>query len=61
MRKTLVPSLLKVASENKNAETIRIFEIANVYNKRAKDLPEEIMTFAGVVKKSKVSFMKSKG
>jgi phenylalanyl-tRNA synthetase beta chain len=61
MRKTLVPSLLKVTLENKNAETIRIFEIANVYNKRAKDLPEEIMTFAGVVKKNKVSFYEVKG
>ena len=35
MRKTLVPSLLKVVSENKTRETIKIFEIANVYNKRA--------------------------
>jgi phenylalanyl-tRNA synthetase beta chain len=61
MRKTLVPSLLKVVAENKNREVIKIFEIANVYNKRDKDLPEEVMTFAGVIKKNKVSFYEIKG
>lgn len=61
MRKTIVPSLLKVVSENKVSEQIRIFEIANVYNKRPKDLPEEILTFAGVIKKNKVSFYEVKG
>lgn len=61
MRKTLVPSLLGVISENKKREKIRIFEIANIYNKRAKDLPEEVMTFAGIVKKDKVSFYEVKG
>jgi len=61
MRKTLVPSLLKVVTENKTNETIRIFEIANVYNKRPHDLPEEVLTFAGVIKKDKVSFYEAKG
>jgi phenylalanyl-tRNA synthetase beta chain len=61
MRKTLVPSLLKITSENKSKETIKIFEIANVYNKRDKDLPEEVITFAGVVRKDKVSFFEVKG
>jgi phenylalanyl-tRNA synthetase beta chain len=61
LRKTLVPSLLKVVAENKNREVIKIFEIANVYNKRDKDLPEEVMTFAGVIKKNKVSFYEIKG
>jgi phenylalanyl-tRNA synthetase beta chain len=61
MRKTLVPSLLKVIAENKNREVIKIFEIANVYSKRDKDLPEEVMTFAGVIKKNKVSFYEIKG
>jgi phenylalanyl-tRNA synthetase beta chain len=56
LRKTLVPSLLKIISENKNREIIKIFEIANVYNKRSNDLPKELMTFAGVLKKEKVSF-----
>jgi len=61
MRKTLVPSLLKVTLENKNKEVIKIFEIANVYDKRAKDLPQEVMTFAGVIKKTKVTFFEVKG
>jgi phenylalanyl-tRNA synthetase beta chain len=61
MRKTLVPSLLKVVSENKSSETIKIFEIANVYNKKPNDLPEEVLTFAGVIKKEKVSFYEIKG
>ena len=61
MRKTLVPSLLKINSENKNRETIKIFEIANVYNKRENDLPKEEMTFAGIIKKDKVSFFEVKG
>jgi phenylalanyl-tRNA synthetase beta chain len=61
MRKTLVPSLLKVASENKNLEVIKIFEIANVYNKRSNNLPEEVLTFAGVIKKEKVTFFEVKG
>jgi len=61
MRKTLVPSLLKVVSENKNSEIIKIFEISNIYNKRLNNLPEEVLTFAGVIKKEKVSFYEVKG
>jgi phenylalanyl-tRNA synthetase beta chain len=61
MRKTLIPSLLKVISENKSSETIKIFEIANVYNKRPNNLPEEILTLAGIIKKDKVSFYEVKG
>jgi len=61
MRRTLVPSLLKVIADSKSSETIKIFEIANVYNKRANDLPEEILTLAGVIKKEKISFYEVKG
>jgi phenylalanyl-tRNA synthetase beta chain len=61
MRKTLVPSLLKVISDNKSLDEVKIFEIANVYNKRAHDLPEEILTIAGILKKEKVSFYEVKG
>jgi len=61
MRKTLVPSLLKVVSDNKSDETIKIFEIANIYNKRPNSLPEEILSFAGVIKKEKISFYEAKG
>lgn len=61
MRKTLVPSLLKVVSDNKEQETIKIFEIANVYHKRKGDLPQELLTLAGVVKKEKANFYEVKG
>jgi phenylalanyl-tRNA synthetase beta chain len=61
MRKTIVPSLLKILSENQTGETAKLFEIANVYNKRTNDLPEEVLTFAGVIKKPKVSFFEVKG
>ena len=61
LRQTLIPSLLKVVTENKNRETIQIFEIANVYNKQKNDLPEEIQMLAGIIKKPKVSFYEVKG
>jgi phenylalanyl-tRNA synthetase beta chain len=61
MRRTLVPSLLQIIAENKSAEAIKIFEIANIYNKRSHDLPEEILTFAGIIKREKVSFYEVKG
>ena len=50
MRRTLTPSLLKVIKENKKYDTVHIFEIANVYVKKAHALPEEKLTLAGVVK-----------
>jgi phenylalanyl-tRNA synthetase beta chain len=61
MRKTLVPSLLQVIRENPTRDTVKIFEIANVYLKRNKDLPEESLRLAGVVKKPNVSFFEVKG
>jgi phenylalanyl-tRNA synthetase beta chain len=61
MRRTLVPSLLQVAAENKTADSFKIFEIANVYHKREKELPEEILTIAGVIKKTQLSFFEVKG
>ena len=61
MRRTLVPSLLKVINGNKNHETIKIFEIANVYHKRQHDLPHELLRLAGVIKKPHVSFHEAKG
>lgn len=61
MRRSLVPSLLEVVNENKSHDILRIFEIANVYIKRANDLPNEIMTLAGVVKKENLSFYEVKG
>ncbi|MBU1033091.1 phenylalanine--tRNA ligase subunit beta [Patescibacteria group bacterium] len=42
MRTTLLPSLLQIANENKERESeLRLFEVANVYYPRAKDLPDE--------------------
>lgn len=61
MRRTLVPSLLKVVQENKNHESISIFEIANVYHKKTKDLPAQFPKLALVTKKPKNSFFAMKG
>lgn len=61
MRRTIVPSLLRAVSENKSKEEIKIFEMANVYIKKTNDLPDEILTLAGVIKKNKVSFYEVKG
>lgn len=61
MRRTLVPSLLQVIQKNRNYDTFKIFEIANIYEKRTNNLPTERMRFAGIVKKSNVSFYEVKG
>ncbi len=61
MRKTLVPSLLHIISENKKRDMIRIFEIANVYHKKTHQLPKEVRMLAGVVKHTKNSFFLVKG
>lgn len=61
MRKTLTPSLLQVVRENKNRDTLKIFEIANIYEKRKGDLPNEVLTLAIVIKKENASFYEAKG
>lgn len=62
LRRTLVPSLLQVVRENKNRDTIAIFEIANIYEKTDdKNLPNEIPMLAGVIKKNDISFFDVKG
>lgn len=61
MRRTLVPSLLQVLADNKTIPDVRIFEIANVYHKKGKQLPSEVLTFAGVIKKPNLSFFEVKG
>ncbi|MCL6096456.1 MAG: phenylalanine--tRNA ligase subunit beta [Patescibacteria group bacterium] len=61
MRKTLVPSLLKVASDNKKCHEIKIFELAKVYLKENNGLPKEQSTLAGVIKKTNASFYEIKG
>jgi phenylalanyl-tRNA synthetase beta chain len=61
MRNTLIPSLLKVVSENKTYEDIKIFEIANIYKKKTKGLPHEILTLSGIIKNKNASFYQAKG
>ncbi len=61
MRNSLVPSLLRVVSENKSYDQIKIFEISNVYHKRENSLPEEIRVLAVVIKQSNISFYTIKG
>jgi phenylalanyl-tRNA synthetase beta chain len=61
MRNSLIPSLLNVVSENKSAENLMIFEIANVYLKKTNDLPNEVLTLSGVLKKKNASFYEVKG
>lgn len=61
MRTTLIPSLLKVISDNSTREKVKIFEIANTYQKSKGDLPKEITRLAGIVKKQNISFFEVKG
>lgn len=61
MRRTLVPSMLQVLSENKAYKNVRLFEIANVYEKNGKNLPTERRMLAGIIKHSHVSFYDVKG
>lgn len=61
LRNTLIPSLLEVTANNIQYEEIKIFEIANIYLKNGQDLPNEKLSFAGVVKKEKVNFYEVKG
>lgn len=60
MRKTIVPSLLNAIKDSKQNQ-IKLFELANVYLKKTHDLPDEIMTLAGIIKKQDVSFYEVKG
>jgi len=53
MRATLLPSLLDVIEKNKNYETVKIFEIGNVYHKNGNNLPTQTLMLSGVVKEKK--------
>lgn len=65
MRPSLIPSIIKNITENKaNFEKIKIFELSNIYLKKAKNiLPEETLTLAGALvdKTDKNLFLKIKG
>ncbi len=61
LRKTLTPSLLQVISDNKSYPNVQVFEIANTYHKRKKDLPKEIRTLGLVIKGKSGTFYHAKG
>lgn len=61
MRKTIVPSLLKVIQENRQYTSMKLFEIANVYERQAKKLPKETQTLAGLIYRPQVNFFEVKG
>lgn len=61
MRNSLIPSLLKVISDNKKFNEIKIFEISNIYLKGEGKLPNEITTFSAVLRKENANFYEVKG
>src|SRR3989344_5721569 len=61
MRTTLVPGILSAARENKGREELKLFELANVYIKKPKSLPDEKLKLAGIYKKPNASFLELKG
>lgn len=61
MRLTLVPSLLKVLSENKKTEKVKIFELSKIYKQKDNELPQEQLTLSGLVKNEKANFYEIKG
>lgn len=61
LRNTITPSMLEVVRQNKNRDSLKLFEIANVYIKQSKGLPHEILHLAGVIKHQNVSFYEIKG
>jgi phenylalanyl-tRNA synthetase beta chain len=61
MRRTLVPNLLRVVAENRQYESMKLFEIANVYEKQRNKLPKQTLMLAGLVRKPKANFFEVKG
>lgn len=61
MRQTLIPSLVQVADNNRDHEIIKIFEIANIYEKNGSSIPHQNMRLSGLIRKPKVSFFEVKG
>jgi phenylalanyl-tRNA synthetase beta chain len=52
---------LQVAQQNKDHETMKLFEIANVYEKKDKGLPAQMLRLSGLIRKPKVTFSEVKG
>lgn len=65
LRTTLTPGLLDAARSNahllKNTSSIKLFELSNVYHKRTKDLPQELLMVSLVIKRENASFFEIKG
>ncbi len=61
MRRTLVPSLLAVMRENKQREDMRLFEIANIYEKQTGDLPRHLLRLGGLMAAPQINFQDGKG
>lgn len=61
LRQSLLPSLNEVIAENKGRENIELFEIANIYKKKAQSLPQETLMLAMVVKGQGKNFYSLKG
>ena len=61
LRTALTPSLLEVLENNKKHDSVKVFEVANVYLKREGELPDERLHFAGIIKGKNVSFFEVKG
>lgn len=60
LRNSLTPSLVEVLKQNKSRDSIKIFEIANVYKKKP-GLPEEVLHLASAFKYEGMSFYEGKG
>lgn len=61
LRNTITPSMLEVVRLNKNRESLKLFEIANVYIKQSKGLPQEVLHLASIIKHQEVTFYEIKG
>jgi phenylalanyl-tRNA synthetase beta chain len=61
MRRSLIPGLQQIVKDNLDHDVIKIFEIANVYEKNGKNLPKQLLRLGGLIRKPKVSFYEAKG
>ncbi|HEX8965812.1 MAG TPA: phenylalanine--tRNA ligase subunit beta [Patescibacteria group bacterium] len=65
MRKNLANSFETVLNENRGADNVQIFELANVYQKQAKELPKETQKLAfllkGKINGEKANYFHAKG
>ena len=59
LRKTLIPSLLEVARNNKESDGVKLFEIANIYIKKERGLPDERLHLAAILENN--NFYLAKG